>query len=89
MTYTQSIGHHITALERAVEQISGQFLQQSSPRAKRNVFDAPSVLFHAFHNLFQYKMSFLKGFIDHMTVLTYCKLGVHTSCKVLMSTPSP
>lgn len=52
-TYAQSVRHHITALKRAVEQISGQFLQQSSTWAKRNVFDAPSVLFHALYNLYK------------------------------------
>ncbi len=50
-TYAQSVRHHITALKRAVEQISGQFLQQCSSWAKRDVLNAPSVLFHALHNL--------------------------------------
>lgn len=49
--HPESVGDHVAAFEGAVEQISGQFLQQSAAGAKGNVFDGPPVLLHPLHYL--------------------------------------
>lgn len=50
-SHPQSICHHVAALERAVEKISGKFLQKCASWSKCDVFDAPPVLLHPLHYL--------------------------------------
>lgn len=52
-TYPESISNHVAAFEGAVEQISGQFLQQSPPGPEGNVLNGPPVFLHALHYLWK------------------------------------
>lgn len=53
MPHPESISDHVAALEGAVEQISGQFLQQSSSRSEADILNGPPVLLHTLHDLWK------------------------------------
>lgn len=52
-SHPQSVSDHVAAFEGAVEQISGQFLEQSPSGAKGNVLNGPPVLLHTLHYLWE------------------------------------
>lgn len=50
-THPESISDHVATFEGAVEQISGQFLQQSTAGPEGYVLNGPPVFLHTLHNL--------------------------------------
>lgn len=52
-SHPESISDHVAAFKGAVEQISGQFLQQSPSRPKSDVLNGPLVFLHTLHYLWK------------------------------------